>query len=140
MQTSTVPAPAAFAGRASFWAGLGLCVLGFGVAVLQYSLKLLVVPWYLPALTTLGAALLLHSVLQRASGIRVLALVLVTALAAFEWFFMGVLMRLTPYDGPARAGAPIPAFRTTLADGRPFSDADLRDGRPSVLVFFRGRW
>ena len=127
-------------GRAYFWAGLGLCLLGLALVMAQYHLKLLIVPWYAPALTTLGALLLLGSVARRQSVIRVLALGLVAALAAFEWYFLVSLTRLPAYEGPARAGQKIPAFRTTLADGRPFTEQDLQDGTPSVLVFFRGRW
>ena len=29
---------------------------------------------------------------------------------------------------------------STFADGRPFTDEDLRDGSRHVMVFFRGRW
>ena len=47
---------------------------------------------------------------------------------------------LPDYAGPARAGHPIAAFTSRLADGRPFTQQDLQDGRPSAIVFFRGRW
>ncbi len=48
--------------------------------------------------------------------------------------------KLPAYAGPAQAGQTLPAFRTTLADGRAFTEQDLQDGAFSVLVFFRGRW
>jgi hypothetical protein len=51
-----------------------------------------------------------------------------------------VLSRLPAYTGPVQEGKPFPAFATTWADGRPFTDADLRQSQPTVLVFFRGRW
>jgi hypothetical protein len=127
-------------GRRYFWAGISLCLLGFALAVVQYSLKHLIVPWYVPVLTTLGVLLLLLSLAKRGTIPRIIAVVLVGVLAGFEWYFLVSLSRLPAYQGPARAGQQIPAFRTTLADGRAFTDKDLQDGKPSVLTFFRGRW
>ena len=34
----------------------------------------------------------------------------------------------------------IPAFATSLADGKSFTEKDLATGIPTVLLFFRGRW
>jgi hypothetical protein len=127
-------------GRGSFWAGIAVCLLGLVLAAGQFGLKHLGVPWYSPALATFGALLLLVAVIHRRSVQRVVALVLVAALAGYQWYFLAVQMKLPDYDGPARAGRPLPAFRSTLADGRPFTDADLHDGTRRVLVFFRGRW
>jgi hypothetical protein len=75
-------------GRAYFWAGVAACLLGPALAVAQFSLKQLFVPWYVPALATLGAFLLLVAVARRRSVPRVLALVLVAALAGLEWYFL----------------------------------------------------
>ena len=127
-------------GRGYFWAGVGACLLGLALAVLQFSLKQLFVPWYTPALATLGAFLLLVAVTRRLSVLRIVTLLLVTALAAFQWFFLVSLVKLPAYEGPAQAGRPLPAFRSVLADGRSFTEEDLRDGSRRVLVFFRGRW
>jgi FtsH-binding integral membrane protein len=127
-------------GRALFWAGIGLCLLGLAAYIVQFSLKQLVVPWYMAVLETIGALLLAWSVARRRSIPRIIALVLVAALAAFEWYFLGSLSKLPAYAGPAQAGQTLPAFRTTLADGRAFTEQDLQDGAFSVLVFFRGRW
>ena len=142
METSpgTGPEPSADHGRRYFWTGLGVCLLGIALAAVQYGVGWLVVPWYVPALTTLGAVLLLVALARRRSVGRGIALVLIVALAGMQWFFVGVLSRLPDYEGPARAGQPLPAFRTVRADGSPFTDADLRDGRAHVLTFFRGRW
>ena len=41
---------------------------------------------------------------------------------------------------PAQPGNKVPAFATTLADGRTFTNHDLENGSNSVLIFFRGRW
>jgi hypothetical protein len=140
--TSSVPSTTAPAtGRGYFWAGLGLAVLAFALCVGQIMLlRRLVVPWYLPALTTLGAVLLLVAVARRWSITRVIALVLIAALAGLQWHFLLNMVNLPEYAGPARIGQPLPAFQTTLADGGSLSDVDLRDGDPTVMVFFRGRW
>ena len=121
-------------------AGIGVCLLGLLLPVAQFSLKLLVVPWYSPALATLGVFLLLVSLARRRSFPRVAALVVVAALAGFQWFFWVSLIKLPDYAGPARAGQQFPAFSTTLADGSPFTDSDFRDKSRHVMVFFRGRW
>jgi hypothetical protein len=128
-------------GHGAFWAGIALSLLGIALTFVQYNvLKQTMMPWYAPALATLGACLLLYSVIRRPGVIRVIALLLFAALAALEWYAISELTRLPEYKGPARAGAAIPAFETTLADGRPFTDEDLGDGKPSVFTFFRGRW
>ncbi len=127
-------------GRFYLWAGLAACLLGLVLAIAQFGLKVTGVPWYSPALATAGAVLLLVAVARRHSVPRVIALVLVTALAGFEWYTLVWLMKLPAYEGPALAGRPLPAFASTRADGRPFTDADLRDGSRRVMTFFRGRW
>jgi hypothetical protein len=127
-------------GRALFWLGIGVSLLGIVAVVTQYNLKNLMVPWYLPALGTLGALLLLGAVARRPSIVRIVVLGLLAALAGFEWYFLVSASRLPAYEGPAQAGQTFPAFATTLADGRPFTEKDLQGGTPTVLVFFRGRW
>jgi hypothetical protein len=127
-------------GRAYFWAGIFAWLLGLGLAAAQFGLKHLAVPWYSPVLATLGVALLVVAVAHRRSIPRVIGLVLVAAFAGLEWYFLVSLMKLPAYEGPAQAGKPFPAFTATLADGRPFTDADLRDGSRRVMAFFRGRW
>jgi hypothetical protein len=127
-------------GRTSFWAGICICLLGLVLATIQFGLKYLFVPWYSPVLATLGALLLLVAVAIRVSVPRVIGLVLVAAFAGLQWYFLVALIKLPPYEGPARAGEPFPAFTATLADARPFTEADLKDGSWHVLVFFRGRW
>lgn len=126
--------------RSYFWAGLAACLLGPPLIVAQFSLNYLVVPWYSPVLASLGAILLLVAVVRRRSIPRVVALVLVGAFAGLQWYALGSLMKLPSYEGPAQAGKTLPTFSTVLADGRPFTEADLQDGTRRVLVFFRGRW
>jgi hypothetical protein len=127
-------------GGGYLWAGVAACLLGIALAAVQFSLKQLFTPWYAPALATIGAVLLLVAVARRRTIIRVLALVVILAVAGLQWLVLGSLMKLPAYEGPARAGQPFPAFQTAFADGRTFTDADLRDGSRRCMVFFRGRW
>jgi hypothetical protein len=128
-------------GRGYFWAGFGLCLLALLLGYAQFfALKILVVPWYLPALTTLGAFLLLVSVVRRQTIPRILGLLLVAGFAAFQWYFLVTVLKLPAYDGPVQAGKQIPSFTSSFADGRSFTEANLRDGSRRALVFFRGRW
>jgi hypothetical protein len=134
---SVAPCPP---GRAYFWAGIALGLLGPVAAVVQFGLKHLSAPWYSPVLATLGALLLLVAVVRRRSIPRVITLVLVAAFAGLQWYFLAVLTKLPEYTGPARAGEPMPVFHGTLADGRPFTQEDFRDESRHVMAFFRGRW
>jgi hypothetical protein len=127
-------------GRFCFWAGIGACLIGMALAVVQFSLKHLAVPWYSPILATVGAFLLLVAVARRRTLARLMALVLIAGFAGLQWYFLVAVLKLPSYEGPARAGQHLPPFRSTLADGRSFTDEDLRDGSRRVLVFFRGRW
>jgi hypothetical protein len=127
-------------GRAFFWAGIVACLLGPALAVAQFSLKHLFVPWYSPALASIAVVLLVLATVRCRSLLRVGALAAVTAFAVVQWYVLAVALKLPAYEGTVRPGQPFPAFRSSLADGRPFTEADLRDGSHRVLVFFRGRW
>lgn len=130
----------AASGRGLVWAGFGLCVLGIVLFVLQFRMKILGTPWYSPALATVGALLILASLGRRRTIGRFVALVLVAAFAGLQWFAFGVLFKLPEYTGPARAGEKLPDFHATFANGQPFTTSDLEADRPTVMVFFRGRW
>lgn len=43
-------------------------------------------------------------------------------------------------DGVAAPGTPMPDGELVRADGKPTNLAELRDGRPAVVVFYRGAW
>jgi hypothetical protein len=126
--------------RALLWTGLALPLAAIALVVLQYSNRLLIVPWYAPLLTTLGAALLLGSVVRRRSVPRLLAFGLIAVLAGLEWHFLLSASRLPSYDGPVTIGRAMPPFQSKLADGRPFTEQNLQDELRTALVFFRGRW
>ena len=126
-------------GRGYFWLGLAVCVLGIAAVVVQFVVGIPKTPWYSPVLATIGALLLLVAVARRVTIPRVLGLLLVAGFAGLQWYFFGVMMKLPDYKGP-EAGRPVPAFAATLADGKTLQESDLRDGKRSVLVFFRGRW
>ena len=142
MTTAVSPSSATdrSAGRGHLWLGIVLAILAIVLGLAQYSFKLLVVPWQVPIVSTLGVPVLLLSVSRRRTVTRIIVLVLITALAGFEWFFLVSLSKLPDYRGPAHVGLKMPAFQTTLADGRPFTDKDLQDGTLRVMMFFRGRW
>ena len=143
MTTETVSSPVqtGATGRGYFWAAIAVFVLSLVAAAIQFGvIKELFVPWYAPAFTTIAAVMLICSLAQRRTIARIIVFVLLTAVAGFEWVALVALSKLPDYEGPARVGAKMPAFQTVLADGRTFSDKDLQDGTPSVLIFFRGRW
>ncbi len=127
-------------GRLYLWSGIGLFVLGVVGVIIQYALKQLIVPWYAPILGSVGVGLLLLSCRQRPTVARFAGLGLVALGCAFEWYFLVALTRLPHYAGPAQVSSPVPAFAAMRADGSSFTDADLKQGPPTALVFFRGRW
>ena len=119
--------------------GLGLAVLGIAAYVLQLWLQRLTVPWYMPAMAWIGAALVAASLWEKRTVWRVLALIVVVLLGGFEVMALNA-MRLPPYTGPVAVGRPFPAFEAKRADGTPFTQVDLAGDRHTTLVFFRGRW
>lgn len=132
--------PGSATGRGLFWAGLALALAGIPLFIVQSLLKRQFVPWYVPILATLGVVLMGLSLRGRRSIARYIALGLIVAFCGFGWFALGVMIRLPEYTGPAVAMKKLPPFTTALADGRPFTQADLEMGRPTVLTFYRGHW
>jgi hypothetical protein len=119
--------------------GITLPFLALGIYAVQFQQKLLFVPWYVPILALAGVLAISIALWQRPTVLRVVGLVVVMLLCAGEWTVLSV-SKLPSYSGPARAGATMPAFQTVLADGTPFTERDLSRGKPTALVFFRGRW
>ena len=139
MSTSSAAPPRRYPGRLLLLLGLGLSVVGIIGYVVQISLHRLTAPWYMPALATVGVLCLITSLWFARTVWRVLALLLVMLLAGAQWMFL-LVGRLPEYTGPVAAGQAFPAFATTQADGKPFTQHDLVGDQNNVMVFFRGRW
>jgi FtsH-binding integral membrane protein len=144
LHVETTSAPVAesrrFSGKVWLALGIGLLLLGPALYVIQFQAKVLTVPWYAPALATVGVVMLLLAVLERPTVWRIAALTLVGLLTAAEWYILVWLSRVPAYTGPVAAGVTFPAFRTALADGSVFDQDSLRGQQNTALVFFRGRW
>lgn len=140
MNDTTQPVPRA-SGRWLLGVGFGLTVIGVAIVFAPLFLKKTIAPWWAsPGLATLSAGMILAAVWRRPGIVRIGSLVLIGAFAALQWFFFGVMLRLPDYSGPVSDGRLFPDFRSCQADGRPFTVQDLKDGRPTVMVLFRGRW
>jgi hypothetical protein len=139
MTSSPITIPDRSRGRPLLWAGLGLAVLGVVAVVVQMSLQILIVPWYMPALALLGVGLVATSLWRRRTVWRGLALLALVLLSGAELAMLNA-MRLPPYAGPIAVGRTFPAFASKRADGTSFTQDDLIGDQNHVLVFFRGRW
>jgi hypothetical protein len=143
MTTQAPPiAPPKSAGRPLLWLGIAAALLGLIVyAALLMAFGFLHMPWYAPALATLGVGLIVLSLLRRATVTRIVALVLFGLLTAGEWWFLLVGSRLPAYAGPVSAESPFPDFAPAQhADGTRFTRKDLIGDKDTVLIFFRGHW
>ena len=123
-----------------FFAGIALFVAGPVWFVAQFRMKQLGAAWYVPILSTAGIVLLMLSVWRRRGIMRTIFLILFAIICGFEWFTFAVATRSPAYTGPAQPGRKVPEFAAHLADGTPFTSAELEKGMSTVLVFYRGRW
>jgi hypothetical protein len=124
-----------------FIIGVVLVLLGFVLTFVQFSvLNRLTTPWQMPILATLGVICMLLSVLQRGGLLRIAGFLLFAFVSGAMWYMLLIAMNTPPYTGPANPGSPVPAMAAKLADGRAFSNADLANGQPSVMLFYRGLW
>ncbi|MFO0889856.1 MAG: hypothetical protein U0790_12030 [Isosphaeraceae bacterium] len=144
-QTDVTSAPEAVASASRgawpiFLTGVLLCLVAPAAYVIQIRLKHLGTPWYLPIVSSAGVVLMILSLLRRRGIVRGAILIPLALLCGFEWFAVAVATRTPAYRGPAQPGRPVPPFRSTLADGTPFSAADLANGTSTAMVFYRGRW
>src|SRR5438445_7509439 len=98
--------------------GLLLFLLGPLIYAVQFRAHVLATPWYAPVLATLGVLSVIVSVRQRPSVPRGAGLALLSLVCAGEWFVLLVGMAAPPYTGVAQVGRPLPAFATSLSDGR----------------------
>jgi hypothetical protein len=102
-------------------------------------LKLLIVPWYVPALGLAGAIVAVTGLLKSPSIGRGIPATIIAGLGVLEAFFVVRETLLPRYRGPIAIGTSFPTFSAQRADGATFTDVDL-PARPTVLTFFRGRW
>jgi hypothetical protein len=123
-----------------FILGALLCLAGPLIYFFQVSRAQLIVPWYLPALATIGVLCMGLSLVQRRGIWRMTGLAAFALLCVFEWTFFLVLSKTPAYSGPAQPGRTVPEFAATCADGNPFSSKDLEGNGRTVMLFFRGRW
>ena len=105
-------------GRGLLCLGLFLAIVGIPLMIAQMVLKITVTPWYIPVLTTIGVLLVLLAHARRATLVRILMLTAIGAFAGLEWFVVIHAIKLPEYTGPARAGAKVPSFTASYADGR----------------------
>jgi hypothetical protein len=130
-----------YPGRTYAVLGIVIALLGLlGYALQIYLLKLLVVPWYAPVFGLVGAGLLVFSLFQARSILRIVGVILFGLLAVGVCYFVLAFSRLPEYTGPVKEKKPFPVFKTVRADGTPFTQKDLRGDKDTVMVFFRGRW
>lgn len=128
-----------------FLAGLGIFILAVVLGPTIYFVQMaqdrnLSTPWHMPILATVGVLLMAASVVQRRGIWRSAGLGVFALLCGFLWFFVAVLTKTPPYEGPAVYGAKVPVFSAAHADGRAFTDKDLLGTDRTVMLFFRGRW
>jgi hypothetical protein len=141
MSTTSPPiAPPRTGGRLLLWAGVACAFVGPVLYVVQMSQELLTVPWYAPALATLGSLAIVLSLMRRVTAWRLLSLALVVAVTAGQWWFLLSFSRNPAYAGELAGGKPFPQFTAALADGKPFTQDNLKGDQDTVLVFFRGHW
>jgi len=142
--TAPAPAPPGTISRTRHWllfvAGILLILLGPPLYVIQFLAKHLAAPWYVPLRASAGVAFMFASVWRRRGVMRTLGLVFFTIVCGTEWFMLAIGTITPLYTGPAQPGRKVPEFIASLADGTPFTEKDLSQGSPTVLVFFRGRW
>lgn len=138
--TSPPVAPPKAGGRPLLWLGLLAAVAGVPLYVFQISAGHLTSPWYVPALASFGAILVLLSLMRRLTVWRVLALLLTGFLAGGSGWFLFSAARLPADTGRIAKSQELPEFTAYRAGGQPFTQDDLKGDKETVLVFFRGRW
>ena len=106
----------------------------------QLKHKVLITPWYIPGLSTLGAVTMVWMLYVRPNVWRGIVCAVSLALCGLEWYGLGVGVASPVYSGPVRVGTAMPAFSTRLSSGLVFTNQDLTSGTNTILIFFRGRW
>jgi uncharacterized membrane protein YhhN len=127
------------------WPLFLLGVLLFFLGPVIYAVQLAglgqtTMPWHMLILASVGVLLMAASVWRRFGVLRTIGVVVFGLLAVLEWTFFLAISRTPEYTGPALAGTKVPAFATTLADGRSFGSKNLEAGEATVILFNRGHW
>lgn len=136
----TTSTPRRYSGRLYLVLGLLSPFVGIGLYVFQMQRRVLIAPWYVPILATVGLLLAGVALMQARSIWRWGVAGLLALLAGGEWLMLLVMMSTPAYTGSARAGVAFPEFESKLANGAKFTQADLKGKQSTVLLFFRGRW
>lgn len=135
MNTSPIPST----GRLFLVLGILIGFLAPAALMVQVGLERFFTPFYLPITGSVAAILIVIALTRRVTIVRAIVLVLLVGLAGLEWFFLA-MTSVPPYSGPLAEGAPFPRFAAKRADGAPFTEADLKGDKATVMVFIRGRW
>ena len=133
-------APPKSRGRLPLLTGILATIAGLALYALQMQAGKLTTPWYVPVLASLGTGLILLSLLRRFTAWRILALLLIGAAAAGEWWFILSIARQPTDTHRIIEGKQLPDFSGLRADGTPFTRDSLKGDQNTVLVFFRGHW
>ena len=123
-----------------FLVGALLFLAGPVAYMVQINMGRLTTPWYIPILSTAGVGIMAWSLVRRFGIFRTIGLAFFLIVCVLQWYMFAVGTLNPKYEGPARAGAELPAFTATKADGATFANSDLKNGKATVLVFFRGHW
>lgn len=119
---------------------LGVLVFFLGPVIYAVQLTALgqtTMPWHMLILMSVGVVLMAASLWRRFGVLRTIGVVVFGLIALLQWTFMLALSRTPEYTGPAQRGTKVPAFATTLADGRSFGNLEAGD---TVILFYRGHW
>jgi hypothetical protein len=127
-------------GRGLLWLGMLVALSGVVVYFVLFNNNILIAPWYVPGLATVGVVLLLLALVRARTIWRWAAFVLFIGFAALLWVMVLVVLATPAYTGPVKTGQPFPDFATARADGTTFTQADLKGDQNTVMVFYRGWW
>lgn len=124
------------------WIGVGILCIVLGPLLLwgQMTWHRMGMPWYIPGLASVGVCAMLVAAYRRRSLLPRIAASLALLLCLFEWYALAIGTRTPEYVGPLALNQPFPAFATELVTGESFSQRNLGQGKPQLLIFFRGRW
>src|SRR5438552_3542900 len=108
-------------GRMYLWLGIAAPFIGIAIYFVQFYLRILKLPWYLPLFGTAGVAFMMLALVHGRTAWRYASLALVALLASVQWFFVAGGLGLPAYKGPVAAGNSFPAFNARFYDGSPFT-------------------